>query len=95
MNLTNENDSVLNLQNFYNKENISLKITREELKGVCESFLSDIKKILDKLFQDAKEKKKSDSYNKSKTTIYNINSGILLLNLGKMREINVEKTIDK
>lgn len=33
------------------------------------------------------------SYNKSKTTIYNINSGILLLNLGKMREINVEKTI--
>jgi molecular chaperone DnaK (HSP70) len=66
MNLTNENDSVLNLQNFYNKENISLKITRKELKGVCESFLSDIKKILDKLFQDAKEKKKSDSYNKSK-----------------------------
>jgi molecular chaperone DnaK (HSP70) len=66
MNLTNQEKSVLNLPNFYNKENISLEITREELEKECKIFLSDIEKILDKLFQDAKEKKKSDSYNKSK-----------------------------
>ena len=33
------------------------------------------------------------SYNKSRTTFYRINSGILLLNLKKMRNLNVEKKI--
>ena len=66
MNLTNQEKSVLNLSNFYNKENISLEITRNELENECQKFLNDITKILDDLFKDAKEKKKSDSYNKSK-----------------------------
>ena len=35
----------------------------------------------------------TNSYNESKTTFYRINDGIMLLNLEKMRELNVEKKI--
>ena len=35
----------------------------------------------------------TNTYNKSKTIFYGINSGIMLLNLKKMREMNVEKII--
>ena len=66
INLTNQETSVLNLQNFYKNENISIEITRQELENECKDFLSKIKNILDELFKDAKSKKKSNSYSKSK-----------------------------
>ena len=65
-NLTNQTESVLNLPGFNENEDVSIKITRQELDDLCEDFLKRIEKILDKLFEDAKTKKKSNSYNKSK-----------------------------
>ena len=52
INLTNQEKNVLNLPNFYKNENISLEITWQKLEKECKDFLND------KLFQDAKEKKK-------------------------------------
>jgi len=65
-NLTNQTESVFNLPCFHENKDLSIKITIEELEKICEDFLKKIEKILDKLFQDAKTKKKSNSYNKSK-----------------------------
>ena len=65
-NLTNQTESVFNLPCFHENKDLSIKITKEELENICEDFLKKIEKILDKLFQDAKTKKKSNSYSKSK-----------------------------
>ena len=50
-NLTNQEKSVFNFQNFYQNENVSIEMTRKEL----EDFLKKIEKILDNLFKDAKD----------------------------------------
>ena len=66
INLTNQENSVFNIPNFYKNENVSFEITRKELEYECKDFLIKIEKILDKLFIDAEEKKKSKSYTKFK-----------------------------
>ena len=64
-NLTSQEKSVFNLQNFYENEGVSIEITREELEALCEEFLQKIGTILDELFKDAKIKKKNNLYDKS------------------------------
>jgi hypothetical protein len=59
------------LPKFYKNECVSLEITRNQLETICQRFLKNIEQILDNLFEDAKKKKKNNSYDKSK--IYNFN----------------------
>jgi len=65
-NLTNQDKSVINLPNFYENKNVSIEITSQELETLCKDFLKKIEDILNALFKDAKEKKKNNSYDKSK-----------------------------
>ena len=65
-NLTYQEKSVFNLPCFYKNEGISIDITRENLEELCKDFLKNIETILDNLFKDAKLKKKSNAYDKSK-----------------------------
>ena len=65
-NLTNQEKSVFNLPYFYENKSVSIEITREELEILCQDFLKKIEDILNALFEDAKNKKKNNSYDKSK-----------------------------
>ena len=64
-NLTYQEKSVFNLPNFYENEDVSIEISRQELEILCEEILKNIGKILDELFEDAKTKKTNISYDKS------------------------------
>ena len=65
-NLTNQEKSIFNLPHFYEKKSVSIEITSQELENLCQNFLEQIEKILNNLFKDAKEKKKNNSYDKTK-----------------------------
>lgn len=63
--MTNQETSVFNLPNFYKNKSVSIEITRQELENLCQDFLKKIEDILNALFEDAKKKKKNNSYDKS------------------------------
>ena len=58
-------NEIINLPNFYENEDVSIEISRQELEILCEEILKNIGKILDELFEDAKTKKTNISYDKS------------------------------
>ena len=64
-NLSIQEKSVFNFPSFYKNENVEIEVSREELETLCKEFKEKLEKILDNLFKDAKEKKKSNSYDKS------------------------------
>lgn len=65
-NLTKQEKSEFKFHNFYENKDISIEISRKVLENLCTEFKEKLKAILDKLFTDAKKKKKKSSYSISK-----------------------------